>query len=174
MTQSLLSSLIIGKIVAVHGIRGYVKVRSFMERPEDLFSFPCFMDADLSKGPYEWKNFSPLNPPFFQGCFTHIHSRTQAEEMGRPSLYVSFDLLKKTQKKQQDFDEDTFYYAELCGMKVFSVEGVALGMVKAVHNFGAGHLLELDDVVSMIPFRRPFVVDVHRHHATIVVETSLL
>lgn len=168
------SVLAIGKIVSFHGIQGDMKVRSFMENPEELFSFSCFMDENLSEGPYTWKRFSPLGPSLFRGCFSHVHSRTHAEKIGRATLYVSFDFLKETQKYQKNLDHDTFYYAELCGMDVVSVEGKSLGKVKTVHNFGAGHLLELHNFISMIPFRQPFVVEVHRENATIVVEMSFL
>ncbi len=172
--MTLPTALALGKVVACHGIQGHVKVHSFMERPRDLFSFSCFTDEGLSQGPHTWRDVSPLGGAFFRACFAHVHSRTQAENMGRPTLYVSFDLLKEIQKQQKEWDDDTFYYTELCGMQVISVEGVMLGKVRAVHNFGAGHLLEVPEVASMIPFREPFVVDVQRQSGTIVVEVSLL
>ena len=64
--------------------------------------------------------------------------------------------------------EDDFYYADLIGLKVVSAEGERLGDVTAVHNFGAGDLLEING--SFYPFTKQVVpqVDVAAGQLTLV------
>ena len=42
-----------------------------------------------------------------------------------------------------DLDEDEFYYSDLVGMQVKTVDGKMAGTVVAVQDFGAGDLLEI-------------------------------
>jgi 16S rRNA processing protein RimM len=53
-------------------------------------------------------------------------------------------------------DEGEYYYADLIGLAAFDRCGKAVGSVVAVENYGAGDLLEIEDLAgrrSMIPFR---------------------
>ena len=40
-------------------------------------------------------------------------------------------------------EADTFYHADLVGLAAVSEDGAALGTVTAIHNFGAGDLIEI-------------------------------
>jgi 16S rRNA processing protein RimM len=60
-------------------------------------------------------------------------------------------------------DDDEFYLADLIGLAVQGLDGVALGKVRAVHNFGAGDLLEIDPPQGAsfyLPFTRAAVPEV--------------
>lgn len=61
-------------------------------------------------------------------------------------------------------DDDEFYLADLIGLAVQDRGGGALGKVRAVHNFGAGDLLEIDPPQGQIfylPFTRAAVPEVN-------------
>ena len=53
-------------------------------------------------------------------------------------------------------DPDTFYHADLVGLDVVSVEGAQIGTVHAVHNFGAGDILEIMPLGRGAPVMLPF------------------
>jgi len=70
-------------------------------------------------------------------------------------------------------DEDEFYLADLIGLDVRRVDGVALGAVRAVHNFGAGDLLEIappQGASYYLPFTRAAVPEVRLAEGVIVVD----
>jgi 16S rRNA processing protein RimM len=49
---------------------------------------------------------------------------------------VSRDLLPEP-------EDGEFYHADLIGLEAFGEDGVPLGTVTAVHNFGAGDMIEI-------------------------------
>jgi 16S rRNA processing protein RimM len=61
-------------------------------------------------------------------------------------------------------DEDEFYLADLIGLEARAADGEVLGRIKAVHNFGAGDILELDPgdgrPTRLIPFTKAAVPEV--------------
>lgn len=70
-------------------------------------------------------------------------------------------------------DEDEFYLADLIGLAVRHVDGAALGLVRAVHNFGAGDLLEIappQGASYYLPFTRAVVPEVRIAEGLIVVD----
>ena len=70
-------------------------------------------------------------------------------------------------------DEDEFYLADLIGLDVRHVDGAGLGVVRAVHNFGAGDLLEIappQGASYYLPFTRAAVPEVRLAEGVIVVD----
>jgi 16S rRNA processing protein RimM len=53
-------------------------------------------------------------------------------------------------------EEDTYYHADLIGLDVVTPEGVRIGTVHALHNFGAGDIIEIMPVGSGEPLMLPF------------------
>ena len=70
-------------------------------------------------------------------------------------------------------DEDEFYHADLVGLAAHAPDGAEVGRIVAVHNFGAGDLVEVALAGSrrteLIPFTDAFVpeVDLARRIAVI-------
>lgn len=61
-------------------------------------------------------------------------------------------------------DEDEFYVTDLIGLAVETADGEPLGKVKAVQDFGAGDLLEIQPpqgATWYLPFTREAVPEVH-------------
>ncbi len=68
---------------------------------------------------------------------------------------------------------DEFYHADLIGMAVADAGGRKLGRVKAVHDFGAGDMLEVtgpEGKSALLPFTREAVPIVDLAAARIVVD----
>lgn len=82
-----------------------------------------------------------------------VDDRTAAEALGKVGLYVPRAVLPAT-------GEDEFYYADLIGLAAELTDGTALGTVRAVHDFGAGDVVELrtpEGADLMVPFTRAVV-----------------
>jgi 16S rRNA processing protein RimM len=70
-------------------------------------------------------------------------------------------------------DEDEFYLADLIGLSVESVAGERLGTVKAVQDFGAGDLLEIQPPAGptwWLPFTREAVPEVRLAEGRIIAD----
>ena len=53
-------------------------------------------------------------------------------------------------------DADTYYHADLIGLSAVRQDGAALGTVIAIHNFGAGDLIEIAPAAGGEPLLLPF------------------
>ena len=63
-------------------------------------------------------------------------TKEQADALRGTSLYVA-------REKLPSLDDDEFYHADLIGLEVRDTGGALVGKVLAVHNHGAGDLLEI-------------------------------
>ncbi len=68
--------------------------------------------------------------------FKGVTNRDDAERLNGLELYVSREKLPAT-------DEDEYYHADLIGLAAVTMADEPLGRVVAIHNFGAGDILEI-------------------------------
>ena len=70
-------------------------------------------------------------------------------------------------------DEDEFYLADLIGLQARTPEGEVLGVIKAVPNFGAGDMLEIEPASGgqswYLPFTRECAPEVRIGEGYVVV-----
>jgi 16S rRNA processing protein RimM len=124
----------LGQIGAAHGVRGEVRLRSFTADPAAITSY----------GPLETEDgrvlaIESLRPAkdYFVARLSGIADRGAAEQLTNCRLYVPRERLPEPD------EPDEFYYADLVGLAAVDRAGKQLGAVIAVHNFGAGDLLEV-------------------------------
>lgn len=123
----------VGVIAGAHGVRGGVKVKSYTEIPEDVAAFgPVTDDAGNRLKITVTGQAKGTVLTRIEG----VKDRDRAQEMRGTKLYVNRDLLPKLT------EDDEYYYSDLVGLKVENAQGVALGIVKGVFDFGAGDILE--------------------------------
>ena len=83
------------------------------------------------------------------------------------------DLYAPREAFAEPADEDEFYLIDLIGLTVRHVDGSPLGRVKAVQNFGAGDLLEIEPAQGAsyyLPFTRAAVPEVRIAEGVIVAD----
>jgi len=73
-------------------------------------------------------------------------------------------------------DEDEFYHVDLIGCRAESEDGEALGAVQAVHDFGAGPLLEVGEngKTRLFPFTKDAVPRIDIAGRLVVIATAAL
>ena len=145
--------LLLGEIVAAHGIKGLVKVRSFTEVPVDVVAYGPLRDGSgrqvsLSlKGPTKGGLLAAV---------PGVSNRNEAEALKGTQLFVDRAVLPDLED-----GEDEFYHSDLIGLTVELPDGAAFGRVKAMHDFGAGTLLEIQPAASsesiMVSFDKDMV-----------------
>ncbi|MCK5040870.1 MAG: 16S rRNA processing protein RimM [Sphingomonadales bacterium] len=146
----------VGALGVPHGVRGDIKIRSFTEDKDSLANFDTL---------YVEPNYAPLklkvkfpNKDGFVASVEGITDRDQADVVKGRKLYVKREQLPET-------DGDDYYITDLVGLKVIDIDDNAVGIIKAVHNFGAGDVLEVQlnepkkpvGREVMIPFKESFV-----------------
>jgi 16S rRNA processing protein RimM len=125
----------VGRIGAAHGTRGEVKLWSYTADPLAIADY----------GPLESKDGAhTLHIAALRSVkgglvarLQGFNDRTAAEQLRNLDLYVPRDRLPPVEA------QDEFYHSDLIGLLAVDAGGKRLGAVVAVHNFGAGDLIEI-------------------------------
>jgi len=142
----------VARIGAAHGVRGEVKFWSFTADPAAVAGYGPFETTDGRL--VEIETLRPAKE-FFVARLKGVADRDAAERLRNVELFVPRDRLPDTA------GTDEFYHADLIGLAVVDAAGGALGTVAAMHNFGAGDLIEVRPAAGrdtvMLPFTQSVV-----------------
>ncbi|SDE91896.1 ribosome maturation factor RimM [Rhodospira trueperi] len=163
----------LGVVVGVHGVRGAVRVKSFTADPADVGAYGPVWTED---GARSWGLSVVGDAKGVVLCrLDGVDDRTAAEALKGLRLYVPRDALPPAG------EDEEYYHADLIGLRVERQDGTALGTVRAVHDFGAGDVLDVTPTAAggkplMIPFTRAAVpvVDVAAGRAVVADLPGLL
>ncbi len=148
----------LGKIVAAHGIKGEVKVKSFTSNPKDICAYGKLSDKTGLK--FFAPQFVGFSKELLRIKVNGINNRNDAEALVGTELYIE-------RKKLPDLHENTFYQADLIGLKVYEKvkSDTPIGEVVGIYNFGAGDILEIRfhfaKQPEMIPFTDQYVSEIN-------------
>jgi 16S rRNA processing protein RimM len=148
----------LGEVVGAHGVKGLVRVRPFTADPEGVAAYGALQDERGRRLTIEAVGRA-------RGAVLArvegVADRTQAEALKGTRLYVERAALPAIG------EAETYYHADLIGLRAETAEGRALGRVTAVHDFGAGDVLEISPMPGrglgeslLIPFTRASVPEV--------------
>ncbi len=153
----------LGVIVGTRGIKGELRIKSFTDDPLDLDAYGPLADG---AGRVLDLRVTGSSKGVVLARIEGVSDRTAAEALKGTELFVPKGALPEP-------DEDEFYHSDLVGLKAASAAGEDLGIVTAVHDFGAGTILEIDGPIGrgvMIPFTRDVVPDVDIAGGKVTVE----
>jgi len=155
--------VLLGVVIGAQGLKGEVKVKTFTETLETLGAYGPLHTRDGRKLTItELRESSGLAVVHFDG----VNNRDAAEALKGAELFVSRATLPGT-------DEQEFYHADLLGLRAEDELGRVIGKVIAVHNFGAGDVIEIarDDAngTVLMPFTREIVPTVDLAQDRVVV-----
>ena len=136
----------IGAIVGPQGVRGQFKVKPFTAAPKSLSAYgPVTTD----NGRQLMLQIISVNAKGLAIVRAKgVDTREAAEDLRGATLYV-------VRKSLPDPDDGEFYHADLLGMVVKGQDGVLLGSLVAIHDFGAGEIAEISrqkGSTIMVPF----------------------
>ena len=129
-------------------MRGEVRLWSFTEKPLAVAHYGP-LETEDGKRHFEIEALRPAKD-FLVARLTGIDDRTAAETLRNLDLFVPRERLPPIE------EADTFYHADLIGLAAVTADGAALGTVAAVHNFGAGDLIEIALTAGGEPLLLPF------------------
>ena len=138
-------------ILGPHGVRGQVKLRSFLEKPAAIFSLDTISDEKGTRK-FQLKKHG-IQGEVFIASLGGIEDRNAAEKLKGKALYAPTNLLPPK-------PENAWYYDELIGLRAMLKNGKTYGRIVSVVNFGAGDIIEiekLDATLEMLPLNDDFV-----------------
>jgi len=142
--------VLVARIGAPHGVKGEVRLFIFTEDPEAVLDYAPLTDASGRRA-FRITSLRAAKDHFV-GRIEGVADRTMAEALTNTDLFVPREALPQTE------DDDTFYHADLIGLRVEDEAGAAIGSVTALHDFGAGDVLEYLPTgrgrTLMVPFSR--------------------
>jgi 16S rRNA processing protein RimM len=145
--------VLLGRIVGVHGLKGWVKVHSWTRPPEGIFDYSRWL---LKRGS-DWQPLE-LEDARRQGKrliakLAGVDDRDAAQALMQAEVAVLRSDLPP-------LDQDEYYWSDLIGLEVVTVNGVNLGRVDHLLETGANDVLVVKgERERLIPFVADTVVD---------------
>lgn len=128
-----MKKILAAQIISPHGIRGFVKIKSFFSPQSKLLDFVVY-DNQNNKINIELQF---ANKKYLVCKLDIIRSRAEAEFKKKINLYILRDDLPK-------IGQGEFYVVDLEGLPVYDNQNKLIGKIKAMHNFSAGALAEIE------------------------------
>jgi 16S rRNA processing protein RimM len=154
----------VARIGAAHGVRGEVKLWTFTEDPLAVKLYGPLATKDGAR------QFEVTHAREAKGhlvaTLKGIATREDAERLNGLELYIAREKLPAT-------DEDEYYHADLVGLAAVTPANEPLGRVIAIHNFGAGDIIEIapaNGATMLLPFTNAVVPSVDLAGGRVVVE----
>lgn len=138
----------VARIGAAHGVRGEVKLWSFTEDPAAVAHYGPLETQDGTRC-FEIEALRAAKDHFV-ARIAGVSDRDAAEKLRNIELYIPRARLPKIE------EADTFYHADLVGLDAVTPDGARVGTVHALHNFGAGDIIEIAPAGGGDPLMLPF------------------
>ena len=154
----------VARIGAAHGVRGAVKLWTFTQDPLAVQSYGPLMTKDGARQ-FEIADVREAKDHLV-ATFKGIASRNDAEKLNGIELYVPREKLPAT-------DDGEYYHADLIGLAAVNAADEPLGRVIAIHNFGAGDIIEIappKGATMLLPFSNAVVPTVDIAGGRVVIE----
>lgn len=163
MTQP--DRICVGAIAGAFGVAGEVRLKSYCAEPTAIADYGALFTEDGSR------SFKiTLTRPVAGGLgarLTGIRTKEEADALKGVQLYADRARLPR-------LPDDEFYHADLIGLEVRDTGGAVLGTLRAIHNHGAGDILEVfgpgRKTALMVPFTLAAVPTVDLATGRIIVD----
>jgi 16S rRNA processing protein RimM len=155
--------VLVGVFGAPHGVRGEVRLKSFMQDPLDIAEHGALTGA--SGRLYEFLAARPVKDDLLVVKVKGVGDRDAAQKLTNEKLFLGRDKLPPP-------EEDEFYCSDLIGLRAETPEGALIGTIVAVPNHGAGDILEIAPPAGetlLLPFTRAVVPEVDLAGGKVVV-----
>jgi 16S rRNA processing protein RimM len=142
----------VGVIGGAFGVRGEVRLKSFCAQPEAIAAYAPLWTEDGSRS--FTLRITRTIPNGFAARLSGVGTKEEADALRGVEMFADRSLLP-------NLPDDEFYHADLIGLEVFDAGGAKLGTVRAVHNHGAGDILEIyapgRKTALLLPFTKAIV-----------------
>ena len=174
--------MLLGRVIGVHGVRGWVKIHSDTHPRENILSYPAWwLKSPGLSGSGDWQETKLIKSQNtvknVLALIEGVEDRDAAEKLRGTEIAIPRELLPAT-------DAGEFYWTDLVGCEVFDTKGGRFGTVARLFETGANDVLEIRDERELgendkrpngpnilVPWVRPdVVIEVDVHAKKIVVD----
>ena len=145
--------ILVGRVAGAFGVRGAVRLSAYPEDPLALLRYRPLLRQDGSAALTLQAGRAVKGAVVARAG--ELARKEAADALRGLRLYVPREALPEPD------DDDEFYLADLIGLAAHTADGASFGRVKAVHNFKAGDILEVEPGAGrparLIPFTREAV-----------------
>ncbi len=142
----------VGVIAGAFGVRGEVRLKSFCAQPEAIAAYAPLFTEDGARS-FTVRLTRPVTGAL-GARLSGVSTKEEADALKGVTLWADRSRLP-------NLPDDEFYHADLIGLPVYDTGGALLGNVRAVHNHGAGDILEIlgtgRKAALLLPFTRAIV-----------------
>ena len=141
--------IVVGEVRGVHGLKGFFKITSFTENPDNLFKFNSF-NIGKNYRSINLKKIKVLPNGYIVSC-KEVDSREKSE------LIVGSLIEIESSELPDINDRKKYYFHELINLEVKDENEKKLGTVCSVENYGSADLIEVrnkDQKDFFIPFSK--------------------
>ncbi len=156
--------VLLGTVGSARGIKGDVRIKSFTEAPADIIAYGPLWNAGATRS-YKLRVVGESKGQVVARC-DGVKERNAPETLKGLGLYVPRTALPAP-------EDDSFYHVDLIGLRAETTAGDFLGDVRAVHDFGAGEMLEIGGGPHpglMVPFTLEAVPEIDIASGRVVIE----
>lgn len=155
--------MLLAAVVGAQGLKGEVKVKAFTGSAAALAHYGELHTRDGRRLTVTAVRASKSGEAVL--TIAELRDRAAAEALRGVELFVSRDALPTPALEE-------YYHADLIGLRAEDVEGRTLGTIQAIHNYGAGDVIEIartDGDTILLPFTRETVPKVEIAEGRVVV-----
>jgi 16S rRNA processing protein RimM len=127
--------VLLAAVIGAQGLKGEVKVKAFTAEAGALVRYGVLHTRDGRRFTVTAARASKPDEAIL--VLAEVRDRDGAEALKGTELYVARAALPAT-------ESDEFYHADLIGLRAEDVEDRVLGTVKAIHNYGASDVIEIE------------------------------
>lgn len=137
-------------VAGAHGVKGELRVKLFTDSADSLSRLEKVYIAGVERRILSIRDAGKVAVAKIEG----VSDRAAAEALRGSLVEISRSALPP-------LEDGEYYHADLIGLPAVDKDGIRLGTVVAVENYGAGDLLEIENEAgkrALIPFR-PGIAD---------------
>jgi 16S rRNA processing protein RimM len=159
------SRIAVGVFGAPHGVRGEIRLKSYTGDPLAVADYAPLTD-ETGERRFVLTSARPVKDDLLVVRVDGVTDRDKAASLTNQILYVDRDRLPVA-------GDDEFYHADLVGLRAVDDAGAELGIVLAMHDFGAGDIVEIRPLGGgatwLVPFTKAVVPHVDVKGGTLTV-----
>ena len=159
----------IARIGAPHGVRGAVKLWTFTDDPLAVCDYGPLTTKDGARS-FDVTD-ARVAKDHLVATLKGVADRDAAARLNGIELYIARDNLPPT-------DDGEYYHADLIGLPAIDPSDALIGRVVAIHDFGAGTIIEIapsSGPTLLLPFTDAVVptIDLAKGHVVIVMPDEI-
>ena len=156
-----MGAIVVGKLGKTHGLKGWIRLYSFTEPAEQIFSYPLSFENNEALELESWKqqqNHWLVKP-------ATIDTIDDAQALVNKEIFTD-------RSNFPEIEDGSYYWHDLAGCHIIDKDGNPMGTVSHVTNYGAHDILcvNFNQKEHMIPYVKEHVLSVDIPNKTITVQ----